>query len=274
MFLDYATAERFDIVWAEGCIPHQAQPLSILDHLSQFTKPSGLFVCTTSNAVSYLSETIRRLVLDAALPAGYDSLEQGLRMLRPLLSSHLLHLKGMSRSIDDWIVDSILQPLQDRALMSIPNVIAALHHDYDVYASCPRFIADWRWYKEIIGENRGFNEIALAAYYRNNLNLMDYRFVFKEHAESFGRELESRCADSWDVMCKIQSGDTAKWQEMFDLLRDIAALIESVAPETAMAIREASQWLQDGAPATRTLNRFPQWWGRGQQYLGMIRKPP
>jgi hypothetical protein len=53
-----------------------------------------------------------------------------------------------------------------------------------------------------------------------------------------------------------------------DLLRDIAALIESVAPETAMAIREASQWLQDGAPTSRTLNRFPQWWGRGQQYLG------
>jgi len=272
LFEHYNSSEQFDIVWAEGCIPHQSNPILILKHLSKFTKLSGIFVCTTSNSISYLSETLRRLLFNILLHQDSSPLEYALDCLRPRLSSHLLHLKGMSRPVDDWIVDNIIQPLQDRKLLSVPEVIATLSSSFDIYASSPRFITDWRWYKEIVGQDRGFNDNAITCYYRNNLNLIDYRYVFDAHSPTFGKNLEETCSNSWELMTQIQQGDSSKWQAMFDILAEIASVVEPITPNTALAILEASEWLQDGAPSERNLQHFPQWWGRGQQYLSLIRK--
>ncbi|NJL56777.1 class I SAM-dependent methyltransferase [bacterium] len=272
LFLDYFMEERFDIVWAEGCIPGQSDPHSILKHLSLFSAPLGIFVCTTNNETSFLSEIARRLILDSWFPQSLSSTECGLNALRPLLSSHLGNLRGMSRSVDDWILDNIIQPMQGRKLLSIPQVISVLQEEYDLYASSPKFITDWRWYKEIVGEDRGFNENGLNCYYRSNLNLIDYRYVFEPHSVEFGKALEDVCAQSWELMCQIQNGDASKWQAMFDTMKDIASLVREMAPQTSLAILEASQWLQDGAPADRELQHFPKWWGRGQQYLSLIRR--
>jgi SAM-dependent methyltransferase len=271
LFLDYPANETFDIVWAEGCIPHQSDPISILKHLSLFVKPDGAFVFTTINSISYLSETIRRLIFNVCLPAD-QSVESALEKLRPLLSSHLSQLKGMSRPIDDWILDNIIHPLQNGQLLSIPDVIEGLQDRFDFYGSSPRFITDWRWYKEIIGRDRGFNQNSLDCYYQNNLNLIDYRYCFPPHSVEFGKNLEEICDRSWKLMCQIQQGDSSKWQSLFDLMDDISSSVRPLSPETANAIDEASQWLRDGAPSQRELHHFPQWWGRGQQYLSMIRK--
>ncbi len=43
------------------------------------------------------------------------------------------------------------------------------------------------------------------------------------------------------------------------------------APTTVEAIREAVILLKSADPNMR-LKQFPQWWGRGQQYLSLIKK--
>ncbi|NEO82889.1 MAG: methyltransferase domain-containing protein [Spirulina sp. SIO3F2] len=272
LFEDYVSSDKFDIVWAEACIPQQSNPILVLKHLSKFTRLSGIFVCTAINSISYLSETIRRLIFSILLPDGSDSIHYTLDLLRPRLSPHLLNLKGMSRPIDDWIIDNIIQPLQDRQLLSFPEIIEALSDSFDFYSSSPKFITDWRWYKEILGQDRGFNDNALACYYRNNLNLIDYRYVFDAHSTAFGKDLEAICSDSWELMTQIQQGNSSKWQAIFDLLAEIASVVEPVTPNTALAIREASEWLQDGVSVERELQYFPRWWGRGQQYVSLICK--
>ena len=114
-----------------------------------------------NNGISYLPETLRRLFRDRFFNATGDVHVQAHQLI-PYLPPHLQHLRGMSRPVEDWILDSIVQPMQDRRLLSIPQVIACLNDKYDVYGSSPRFLTDWRWYKEIVGDNRGFNELALG----------------------------------------------------------------------------------------------------------------
>ena len=271
LFLEYRSNALFDIVWAEGCISHQSDPIDILRHLSSFTTKKGIFVASTINGVSYLSETIRRVASSAHLNNN-DSFQVKVDAIRPLLEGHLQNLKGMSRPVDDWIIDSIIQPLHERKLFSIPDAIEALQNNYDVYGSSPGFMTDWRWYKKIIGDDRGYNKLALDCYYQNNLNLIDYRFEFKKHSESFGIELESLCKKSWDIMCLIQNGDSTQLSFFIDLLIDISSLVGEKSPKTSQAIVEASHWLQDGAPLKQNLKYFPEWWGRGQQYVSFIKK--
>ena len=102
-------------------------------------------VVTTADSISYLSETLRRLVKEFYVVES-SSLEQQLQNLTPIFEPHLKKLKGMSRPVKDWILDSIIQPLEEVELLSIPEVIHCLSSDFDVLGSSPKFITDWRWY--------------------------------------------------------------------------------------------------------------------------------
>ena len=270
LFDEFNTVSKFDLVWAEGCLPHQSRPLTLLEHVASFVRGGGGLCLTSINGISYLSETLRRLFRDRFFDSSGDVHGQVIQ-LSPYLKPHLQNLKGMSRPVEDWILDNIVQPLQGRLLLSIPEVINCLNSKFDVYGSSPRFLTDWRWYKEIIGKNRGFNEIALDNYYKNNLNLLDYRFEFPIHSAAFGIKLEELGSQSWDLMCKIEQGDESVWQDFFALMQELCNHIETLAPETAEAIREATILLQSGNPDME-LKQFPKWWGRGQQYISLIRK--
>ena len=270
LFEEFHADKNFDLVWAEGCLPHQSRPLPLLEHVASFVRVSGVLCLSSSNGISYLSETLRRLFRDRFFDTSGDVHGQ-VSQLIPYLQPHLQHLSGMSRPVEDWILDSIVQPLQDRLLLSIPEVITCLDSKFDVYGSSPRFFTDWRWYKDIIGKNRGFNEIALDNYYRNNLKLLDYRFEFPMHSAAFGVKLEELGSQSWDLMCKIEHGEKLAWKDFFTLMQELCAHIEKRAPVTVAAIREAVTLLQSGHP-NMELKQFPQWWGRGQQYISLIRK--
>ena len=270
LFNDFQAERKFDLVWAEGCLPHQSDPLKMLVHVASFVRNGGLLCVTSCNGISYLSETLRRLFRDRFFDASGDVHEQA-RKLTPFLQPHLQYLRGMSRPVEDWILDNIVQPLQERLLLSMPEVITCLDGRFDVYGSSPRFLTDWRWYKDIVGNDRGFNELALVNYYQNNLNLLDYRFETSSHTIEFGKRLEEFGSQSWDLMCRIEHGEELVWPQLYSLMHELCSHIEGRLPVTAEAIREAVNLLERGAPGME-LTQFPQWWGRGQQYLTLMRR--
>jgi hypothetical protein len=269
LFNEFTSEYKYDLVWAEGCLPHQTHPELLLEHMSNFVQIGGCIFVSVSNGISYLSETFRRLFRDRFFDNDGDVHSQAAKLI-PYIKPHLQNLRGMSRSVEDWILDSIVQPLQDRRMFSTPDVINCLKNRFDVYSASPRFLTDWRWYKDIVGENRHFNDIALENYYQCNLNLLDYRFNFQLHDIDFGKKIEYLCSVSWDLMCKIESGDESAWNDFFNLMNELCVLLKDIAPGTELAIREAISLLHSKNPDIE-LNHFPKWWGRGQQYLGLIR---
>lgn len=270
LFTEYKSSEEFDIVWAEGCLPHQSDPIPLMQHMASFVALGGCICVSTNNGISYLSEILRRLFRDRFFEEKKD-IHDMVTDLQPYIQPHLQHLRGMSRPVEDWILDSIIQPMKDRQLLSIPEVINSLSQEFDIYGSSPRFLTDWRWYKEIIGENRKFNEMALDNYYKNNLNLLDYRFNFPGHSREYGEKLESMCSRTWDLMCDIEKGTDSAWGDIFHLIDEICFHVQNEAPETVRAIREACILLQSGS-RNMELNYFPMWWGRGQNYLSLIKR--
>lgn len=269
LFDEFISEYKYDLVWAEGCLPHQTHPELLLEHMSNFVQIGGCIFVSVSNGISYLSEIFRRLFRDRFFHYDGDVHSQAAKLI-PYIKPHLQNLPGMSRSVEDWILDSIVQPLHDRRMFSTPDVISCLKDRFDVYAASPRFLTDWRWYKDIVGENRHFNDLALDNYYQCNLNLLDYRFIFQLHDIDFGKKIEYLCSVSWDLMCKIESGDESAWNDFFNLINELCFYIKDLAPETELAIREAISLLHSSNPDMELIH-FPKWWGRGQQYLGLIR---
>ena len=270
LFENFETKLKFDLVWAEGCLPHQRDPLRLLKHIASFVDVGGLLCVSINNGVSYLSETIRRLFRDRYFSTDKDIYIQ-IKEIRPYMEGHLKSLKGMTRSVDDWLLDSIVHPFKDRKLLSIPDVISTLGDNFDTYGTSPKFLMDWRWYKEVAGESKLFNQVALERYYQTNLNLLDYRIEFDPHSVEFGKILEDLGSNVWDLMRSIEHGDSSAWVSLFDVLTKLSEHVRPLAPLTSKTITEAVMLLEDGSRDS-VLELMPTWWGRGQQYLSLIRK--
>jgi len=178
---DYKDEKSYDLVICECVIPRQNNPLEFLKRISQFVTTGGVLIISCVDSISWLSESLRRifayLIMDNI--GNSDSLAKKLDILRPFFEIQLKSLIHMSRTMDDWIMDNIINPLNGN-LLPIPDAIKTLKHEFDIYGSSPNFFTDWRWYKGLYGKDKSFNESAIDMYYSNAHNLLDYRYVFPQ----------------------------------------------------------------------------------------------
>ena len=271
---EYPLREAFDLVIAEGMIPMQMDPPAFARTVAAHAAPRGVVVITCIDAVSHLSEIGRRLIADRLVPFTAPVRER-LERLRPVFAPHLQTLGAMSRSVDDWILDSITHPFVGR-LFSVPEALAALDGDFDLFGSSPQFVLDWRWYKELAGERRRFNARAADAYVTNVVNFLDYRHVVAPHDRALGERVMDLCAGLYREMQRLEAPGTA-----FDpaissgLLTELAQAVRTLAPGTAAALAELRDLLA-GAPGgdPGRMPAFAPFFGRGTQYLAFLRRRP
>jgi 2-polyprenyl-3-methyl-5-hydroxy-6-metoxy-1,4-benzoquinol methylase len=268
---DFDTEERFDLVICEGVIPFQIDPSHFTRTVARFVKPGGLLIITCIDSVSFFSEIIRRLFRDVLI-APDAPVDQQLDTLRPIFEPHLLTLRGRSRPVDDWLLDNIIQPMLGTTF-SIPDAIQALADDFDVYGSSPHFMTDWRWYKDIHGRARQYNEVALENYEKQLLNLMDYRFVFLPQTPAVGRRLSFLCDGVFAAMKTFERGDTSQMSAAIDGIAEVALSLRTTAPATAASLLQAVTFLkEEGDSGALRGDGFISMFGRGQSYLSFIRR--
>jgi SAM-dependent methyltransferase len=266
----FATDERFDIVLAENLIPTQHDPAAFLQRIAAFAAPGGIVVCTTTDATSIFAESGRRALAHRFAPIELP-LEERVARLRPVFAPHVATLEGMSRTLDHWILDNVTQPFFG-SLFSAVEAIEALDGAFDAYGGSPHVVVDWRWYKDLIGDARRFNERAIEAYESQALNLLDMRATFPAHDAGFGREL---MAAAGDLFREIQTreiertaGDPAAYRAAIERVR---TLVAGPAPHTAEAIAELLAQLDGESLGADHAANFAAFWGRGTQYLSFIR---
>ena len=269
LFEDYQPDECFDLVIAEACIPMQENPAAMLKKISSHVRPGGVLLITTISPVSYFSEILRRLGRDIQMNASTKPEEQ-LKLLRRLYQSHLDTLSGLGRSVDDWLLDNIVQPLDVQKLLSISDAIQALMDNFEFLGASPRLVTDWRWHKTMTDKSPHFNDTALNSYFSTNINLFDYRFETHYHSPETGKLLEIECSKVWDLMIAIENKEDTDWQAVWSALDCVSRVVSEIGPKTLPALDEAYKWIKTGAPIANLLE-FPHWWGRGQQYLSFVR---
>lgn len=119
-------------------------------------------VITCADYASSLSEGLRKVLASMALSGDAVSVDKAdaqkkLEVLEPFFGEQLKTLKGMSRPVDDWIYDNIMQPTLG-GRYSIKDAIMDAGQNLSVLGVSPHFLVDWRWYKDIHGEKCRYND--------------------------------------------------------------------------------------------------------------------
>jgi SAM-dependent methyltransferase len=269
---DFNTAERFDLVAAEGLVPFQMEPDVFIRGIARFVADQGILVLTCLDAATFLGEIGRRLIALRLEEPGASERER-VERLTPIFAPHLATLSGMSRSVEDWIYDNITIPIVGKTF-GIDEAIAALGDEFEVYGSSPEFVLDLRWYKRLFGDERQFNARASGAYLSNILNFMDCRVTVPPNDPELGIAITNKCRAIWREMQTIEANRTnRKPAELSPAIREVADLAGG-SPRTARALRELADVLEVeplGDPNCH-LDEFVSYFGRGLQHLSLVRR--
>ena len=187
----YKAIQPFDVVLCEGLLGLAGRdPRGLLGSVRDTVKVGGVLVITCIDPISNHTEVLRRAMAQPYLKLGMSLAEQ-VQVLTPVFTPHLATLKGMTRTVEDWIIDNLLSPASIGPTFSIPDAIEALGEDFAVLGCSPRFLLDWRWYKEADSSNQW----AVDSYWRQCHNLLDYRKIELGCAPYQNEELMNRCLD-------------------------------------------------------------------------------
>jgi ubiquinone/menaquinone biosynthesis C-methylase UbiE len=267
-FLEFQSTAKYDAVFCEGAIPTQAFPEPMLRHIASFVKPGGILVITTVDAVSFLSEAIRRFL--ARLHIGQPNLDlTHVPRLVAFFKNDLDSLKGMSRKREDWVIDQIIHPWNGPPF-SMADAIATLASDYSAHGTSPRFFSDWRWYKSIHQEDDGFSTALLASYKSEVHNFLDWRFSLPATDMDSNKNLLALSRQIYDLEFAMETGKKPfESTAMVSLLEKILDECTQLHDDTRLSLGKAIQ-----AISRKFLKNecdLAGWWGRGQQYLSFVK---
>ncbi|HUL51246.1 MAG TPA: methyltransferase domain-containing protein [Candidatus Nitrosotalea sp.] len=269
--LQFRSEEKFDVVLCEAVIPTQKNPPAFLRHVARFVRPGGVLVITCMDSISLLPEMLRRwlawdLVRD--IRAFEDKVTALAKFFRPDLDT----LPGMSRPAEDWVIDQILHPWAG-PLFSIPQAVSALSNRAMVLGCSPRFLLDWRWYKNIHGDDCADNSFAVKSYYRLGLNLLDYRVNLNGVDESAVRHVELVSQTIYDrIFARERGKGNLSGREINSLLKPLIRILRAPSPITTRSVESFAAFVRSGMKNVRALRAFRGWWGRGQQYLSFVKR--
>ncbi len=272
---EFKSDTLFDLVICEGLIPHQHHPIDFARNVAQFTTMGGLLILTCHDFISNLSDNLRSFISHLSLKDGME-FEGKIDFLSQFLHSHFTQLKSMNRSHRDWIIDNVLYVdyWKSSPWFSISDAIDACGDQFVIHGCSPYFWNDWRWYKDTVENGKLlFNEFIKEKYYKNLHNFLDYRFVTAERDADKNKALYQKAKEvRFHISQYVDHKNSTSISKIISLLEEIQKEIQLSLPETALSIQCYIKNLENvigNRPVKFT--HFNKWWGKGMQFLSLIR---
>jgi SAM-dependent methyltransferase len=266
----YSTRERFDLVLCEGLVPTQVNPASFARKVARMAKPGGVVVITCMDPVSVLPEILRRYLAQQIAPVKLPFAER-VKILTRYFLPHMRTLKNMSRKPEDWVIDVAIHPWSGR-LFSMATAMKALQGRAIPLGSSPKFLTDWRWYKDIHGASTHDLKQPLEDYHSHVHSFLEFRSKVSPKKPSSNLPLTKLAGDIYDRVYAVErKGKPYPRTRISQDVQKIARMVQTDLPEAAEALMEYAahvKKLQVAKPSP--LRHFQKLWGRGQQYISFV----
>ena len=269
---DYPLATKYDVVIAEGIIPGIYNQEEILGKIAELINPGGMVVVTCVDEISLFFEVLKRLIA-FRLSADLENLTDKVKILSQAFASHLQKLQYASRPVQDWVTDQFLNPALHADLFSIDDCVREFGEQFELLGSSPSLFTDLSWYKDT---DFDFSNSLLEQLNRKRHILLLWNMEESER----NTELNDRLFQSCSVIRKLE-GEFEIYRSpdiieaIIEHLHEIIALTNGLDSRIAAAINEVITLLKDDnldAVKVAHAANFAAAFGRGQQYVSMVRK--
>ena len=275
-FLNFNIEKKFDLVIAEACIPGQIEPEKYLSHFSSFVKKDGLIIITTISKSSVLSEKLRALY-GFLIQDSFKDNSQYKQFLEFKFITHLSKLGTNSRSIEDWVLDNIINTFhKDRSHFSLLDAAKVLSN-FEFQSSVPTFLFDLAWYKNYTFTHSKNLEKLNYRWPLFEAYLLDWR-VKEENllllSVEMCQELSRLIEITYDEVFKVlnEGSSESKVDNVLIVLDKLRTTLLPAFNETKSSITDFMGFLESNSRLDYKFKDFESWWGRGQQYLSFIKK--
>lgn len=216
--------------------------------------------------ISLLSETLRSSIVKD-LQFIDDNLQESADRIVKFFSEDLDSLPGMNRRRSDWAIDQIIKPPVG-PILDIPSGLESLSKVAIFHGSSPRFTEDYRWYKSPDISIENLSKIAIKNYWEKCHNFLDHRTTIDAAKAEENKQLYYLCSDVYFAVHQSK-WDFNSRKVVESQCKEIKKLISSKLPSTTESLESfLYYWLSGNS---KDLKEFRPWWGRGTQYVSVVK---
>lgn len=279
---NYSPDETFDVVICEGWLGSSPHERALVGSVADRVAPGGMMVLTALSICGWLSNLIRYCLVQKLLSTQAADYDLQVQIVQEALSPHLRTIAGMTRRHEDWVKDNMVNPTYlDQGLTLEMVLEESVPRGFTVFGASPDFITEWRWFKQLHGENIRTNENVLDCYERWSHNFLDYRRTFGEREVTLNRQLNDLSSTLLDALSESKSKaprelGQAYFGSVARIIEEVAGNLDSVAGDLGAAAHEAVQVLNESEITPETLagmKNFASWFGRETLYYSLQRSP-
>lgn len=265
-FLNFVDTENYDLVIAELVVPTQNDPLLFLNKLSTFLAPGGVLIFTCMDPISLLSETLRSAIVKN-LQLIDNNVQRSAARIVTFFEQDLNLLHGMNRKRTDWAIDQMIKPPVG-SLLDLPSALDSLANVAEFHGSSPRFTEDFRWYKSLEVSEVSISKVAIANYWKKCHNFLDFRTLCPEVAPNDNKLLFQLSDDIYSAVHEGTWGQDSR-EIVESRCREILKLVSANCQLTSASLESFLSYWHSGE--AEKLQDFRPWWGRGTQYVSVIK---
>lgn len=269
-FRNYISPDAFDLVFAEGCIPHQSSPLDVLSSISRNVRIGGVIAVSCISGLSHLSETFRRVYASVVVEESHPCMSD-LDKLTQLFAGHLQTLRSHTRYVQDWVQDVIIQRLDKSQLLSIIDVLHNLDANFIPYHFLPSLPSPFVWYKDY--DQDQLRSHLRESYLRQNIQSVSRSLPYFTHDPIVGNYCEELGLAAWHTAADFQSGkaDLAHFLSIVAELAKLISVFNTEFSESLLSLVSSMKLVSRSSPTFEGDQFFKSWWGRCQSYASFIR---
>jgi hypothetical protein len=173
----------------------------------------------------------------------------------------------MNRRRSDWAVDQIIKPPVG-PILDLPSGLESLSKVAIFHGSSPRFAEDYRWYKSPNISVENLSKIAIQNYWEKCHNFLDFRTTTDAVKPETNKLLFDLCNDVYSAVHEDKWHlNSRKTVETY--CNEIKKLITSSMPSASASLGSFLLFWSTGD--RKNLKEFRPWWGRGTQYVSVIK---
>lgn len=172
---------KANIVIAEAWIGSLATELKLIKKLSKMVDKKGILITTFQPSIGMLPNMLRR-ILSYKITNIHDSFEIKSIKLSKFFKRELKSIIKMTRPVEDWVQDTLLNPAALTSVLSIEQILDQVGPNFQIYNTYPKYFKLFEWYKNFIGKNRNLNNIYVSQIYKNYYSFLDMNTIYEKES--------------------------------------------------------------------------------------------